>query len=87
MKNTNAIRWFRIGLVAITLNIMILTFSSIGGFTFTPFASADDEVGGEGVRCPDTSTCTSGGCTTVATGGDCIYFPNTQGGTCAAKKC
>lgn len=81
MKNLVALKWFKIVFVAIVLNVMIATFSSIGGFTFTPFASANAP--GEGGRCPSTTGCTSGGCTTVASGGTCIYFES----SCPSPAC
>lgn len=86
MKNLFVLRWSKILFVALVLNVAMLAFSSSA---FTPMVGAwgDPVFEPDGGRCPDTTTCSSGGCTTVASGGTCIYFPKVDGASCPGSSC
>ena len=84
-----SLNWRKLIMVSVLLGGLLGIFDINGAFTQTAFT----ESYGSTARCPDVKdylgnvTCQSGGCSTVASGGTCIYFPRVSTYVCPNKGC
>ncbi len=86
------LNWRKLIMVSVLLGGIFSAFDITGSFTQTAFMQSYGSTDST-ARCPDVKdylgnvTCQSGGCSTVSTGGTCIYFPRVSTYVCPNKSC